>query len=307
MSDFSTMDSFAEIGVFTKVVDLGGFTKAAANLGLTPSGVSRVLSRLEERLGARLLNRTTRSLSLTDEGAEYYERCTRILAELEEADASLAKTRAAPRGRLRVELPLLLADFVVGPALPRFLDRYPEVSMDLTVRDRLIDPTAEGVDVVVRVAPARDSELVARRLAPARSLLVASPSYVARHGRPKSLAELREHSCIVFLSNTGPLAWRLKGPSGEVTFAPRGRLQAASGNMLTTAAVAGQGITQIFEYHVAEQLSNGELEILLPSLEPTPRVVHALYAKQKAQLPKVKVFLDFLTEIFTARTAKKKR
>jgi DNA-binding transcriptional LysR family regulator len=295
------MDSFAEIGVFARVVDLGGFTRAAANLRLTPSGVSRILTRLESRLGVRLLNRTTRSLSLTDEGAVYYERCTRILAELEDANATVAKARGEPRGRLRVDVPIVFADFVLGPALPRFLERYPEVSVDLTVRDRLIDPAAEGVDVAVRLADARDSELVARRLASARSILVASPAYLARRGLPRTLAELREHSCIAYLSGTGPLPWRLKVASGEVAFAPNARLQAGSGNILTHAAVAGIGIAQTFEYHVKSELARGKLRVLLENFEPKPRIVRALFGRHKADLPKVRVFIEFLSGLFASK------
>lgn len=303
----SVMDNFSEIGVFTQVVDLGGFTTAAASLGLTPSGVSRIVSRLEQRIGARLLNRTTRSLSLTDDGLSYYETCKRILAELDEANAALAKASTVPRGRLRVDVPVVLADMVVGPALPRFLERYPELSVDLTVRDKLIDPTAEGSDVVVRLAPARDSDLMARRLAPARSLLIASPAYLAKRGRPRTLAELREHTCIAYLSTHGPLPWRFKTPSGEVSFAPRGRLQAGIGNVLTHAVVAGFGIAQTFEYHVAAQLARGEVVALLKDLEPEPRVVHALFAKQKATVPKVRVFIDFLAELFAPAHRKERK
>ncbi len=297
------MDIFSDIEVFTKAVTLGGFTRAAQALGLTPSGVSRIVSRLEGRVGVRLLNRTTRSLSLTDEGAAYFERCTRVLAELEEAHAMLAKASTEPRGRLRVEIPVVLADFVVGPALPQFLKRYPEVAIDLTVRDRVIDPTAEGLDVVVRLAPARDSELVSRRLGPARSILVASPTYLAKRGRPRTLAALREHDCIVYLAATGPLAWRLREKSGEVSFSPKSRLVAGSGNMLTHAALAGLGIIQTFEYHVVEELARGDLEVVLDDLEPEPRMVHALFARQKATVPKVRVFVNFLAELFEARAA----
>lgn len=294
------MDAFSEIAVFTRVVDLGGFARAAKQLRLTPSGVSRIISRLEARLGVRLLNRTTRSLSLTDEGAAYHERCTRILAELEDANASLARTRVIPRGRLRVDAPIAIADFVLGAALPRFLTRYPEVSVDLTVRDQLIDPTAEGVDVVIRLAATRDSELVSRNLAPARSILVASPAYLAAHGRPRTLASLREHTCLAYLSSTGPLPWRLKTGAGEVHHAVEARLVAGSGNVLTRAAVAGLGIAQTFAYHVAAELARGELEVLLEEHEPEPRMVNALFARQKSAVPKVRAFIDFLVEVFEA-------
>ncbi|RKG86629.1 LysR family transcriptional regulator [Corallococcus sp. CA049B] len=308
------MDSISEIEVLIKTVDLGGFTRAAENLGVTPSGVSRIISRLEGRLGVRLLNRTTRSLSLTDEGAVYHEHCTRMLAELEAVNATLARTSVTPRGRLRVDVPIPLADYGVGPVLPRFLERYPEVSVDLTVRDRIIDPTAEGVDVVLRLAPTRDSDLVSRRLGRARSILVASPAYLAAHGRPRTLASLREHTCIAYLSNTGPLPWRLKGTGGEVTFAARGRLMVGSGNVLTHAALGGLDIIQAFEYHVAEHLSRGELEVILEDLEdledlePEPRTV---FERHKSTVPKVRVFLDFVAELFASRaplaTGRKRR
>lgn len=291
-------DIFSEIGVFTRAVDLGGFTRAAASLSLTPSGVSRIIARLEGRLGARLLNRTTRSLSLTDEGAVYYERCTRILAELEEANAAMAQASKAPRGRLRVDVSMVLADFVIGPALPRFLQRHTGISIDLTVRDRLIDLTAEGIDVAIRLAPARDSELIARRLARARSLLVASPAYLTSNGRPRTLDELREHACIRYLTSTGPLPWRLRAASGEVHHHATGRLVAGSGNVLTHAALAGLGIIQTYEYHVANELARGELEVILEEFEPEPRTVHALFARQKAAVPKLRVFVDFLAEVF---------
>jgi len=298
------MDGFAEIRVFTQVVELGGFTRAAAKLQLTPSGVSRIVTRLEERLGARLLNRTTRSLSLTDDGAEYYERCSRILADLDEANAKLAKASQAPRGRLRVDVPVVLADFVVGPALPAFMARFPDVAIDLTVRDRIIDPTAEGVDVVVRLASAQDSELVARKLSPVRSVLVAAPAYLAKHGRPRTLAELRDHAGIVYLTSAGPLAWRFKVGAGDTTFSPYARLHAGSGNVLTHAAVAGLGLAQTFEYHVTNEIAERKLEVVLAHLEPEPRVVHALFTRQNADLPKVRVFVEFLAQLFSTKHAK---
>lgn len=294
-------DSFSELEVFTRVVELGGFTRAASNLRLTPSGVSRIVTRLEERLGVRLLNRTTRSLSLTQEGADYFERATRILSDLADANAAASKSGTSPRGRLRVDVPIIFADFLIGPALPKFLARYPDLEIELTVRDRLIDPTAEGTDVVVRLAPPRDSELIARTLGSARMLLIASPKYLAKHGRPKSIDDLQRHAQIPYLTERGPLPWRLKGPGGEVTMPVRGRLQAASGNVMTKAVLAGMGIAQTYEPHVLQELARGDAEVLLPALEPEPRPIHALFARQKADLPRVRVFLDFCAELFEGR------
>ncbi|MGV3621603.1 MAG: LysR family transcriptional regulator [Archangium sp.] len=291
-------DAFSELEVFTRVVELGGFSRAASNLRLTPSGVSRIVTRLEERLGVRLLNRTTRSISLTQEGADYFERSVRILADLNEANAVTAKSSAAPRGRLRVDVPIIFADFIVGPALPKFLNRFPELEVDLTVRDRLIDPTAEGVDVVLRLAPPRDSDLLARKLGTVRSVLVASPKYLSKHGRPKSLDDLGDHLHVPYLSENGPLAWRF---NGGVTMAVRGRVQAASGNVLTHMVVGGMGIAQTYEPHIKAAIERGDVEVLLPSTEPDPRPVHALFARQKAELPKVRVFLEFFAELFSKR------
>jgi DNA-binding transcriptional LysR family regulator len=154
------MDGYSEIAVFTRVVAAHSFTRAARSLGLTPSGVSRAVSRLERRLGVQLVRRTTRSLSLTDDGAAYYERCRRILVELEDAEAHVSRARQAPRGRLRVDVPTVLGRYALSPAIPQFLTAYPDLSLDLSVRDYVIDPIAEGVDVTLRLAPLRDSGLV---------------------------------------------------------------------------------------------------------------------------------------------------
>jgi DNA-binding transcriptional LysR family regulator len=230
------MDGFSEIRVFTQVVELGGFTRAAAKLQL---------------------------------------------------------------------IPVVLADFVVGPALSAFMVRFPDVSIDLTVRDRVIDPIAEGVDVVVRLASAHDSELVARKLSPARSVLVAAPGYLAKRGRPRTLAELRDHEGIVYLTSSGPLAWRFRraAGAGDTTFSPHARLHAGSGNVLTHAAVAGLGLAQTFEYHVTNEIADGKLEVVLAHLEPEPRVVQALFARQNADLPKVRVFVEFLVQVFSTKRA----
>ncbi len=157
--------------------------------------------------------------------------------------------------------------------------------------------------MVVRLAPARDSELISRKLGRARSVLIAAPPYLSKHGRPRSLNDLRAHAAIVYLSATGPLPWRLKGRSGEVSFMAAARLMAGSGNVLTHAAVGGLGIAQTFEYHVEKELADGTLEVLLPELEPDPRTVHALFSRQKAALPKVRVFLEFLGELFAKHPA----
>ncbi|HEY6037167.1 MAG TPA: LysR family transcriptional regulator, partial [Kofleriaceae bacterium] len=230
------MDSFAEIGVFTRVVDSHSFTRAARSLGVTPSGVSRAISRLERRLGVRLLQRTTRSLSLTDDGAAYYERCKKILLELEDAESVLARSRTVPRGRLRVDAPTVLGRFVLGPHLPGFLAAHPELALDLSIRDHVIDPIAEGVDVTLRMAALRDSELVSRNLGGLRMVFAGSPKYFAKHGRPKHPDDLRAHSTLCFLAGNVALPWRFKHDRELVL---QGRLHTNSSDAQRAAAVAG--------------------------------------------------------------------
>lgn len=288
------MDSFTEIGVFTRVVDARGFTPAGRTLGLTPSGVSRVISRLERRLGVRLLHRTTRSLGLTDDGAAYYERCKAILRALHDAEGELARTTREPRGRLRVDAPTVLARCVLGPALPGFLTRHPELALDLSVRDHLIDPIAEGIDVTLRMAELRDSELVSRTLGTMRLVVAGAPRYFAKHGRPKHPDDLARHALVGFLAGGTALPWRFRD---DRTLAGTGRLQTNSTEARREVARAGLGLIQVFTAHIAEELARGQLEVVLVDHEPPPRPVCALYARHHAALPKLRVFLDWATAL----------
>jgi DNA-binding transcriptional LysR family regulator len=294
----SDMDGFTEIGVFARVVDARSFTAAARSLGLTPSGVSRAISRLERRLGARLLQRTTRSLSLTDDGAAYYERCKAILVELADAEAAVARASRVPRGRLRVDAPTVLARHVLAPALPRFLARYPELSLDLSVRDHLIDPIAEGVDITLRMAAVmRDTELVAKNLGALRIVVAGSPRYLAKHGRPRHPDDLADHTVIGFLSGATALPWRFRN---DREVAITGRLHSNSADACRDAAVAGVGLVYIYAFHIADDLARGRLVPVLVDYERPPRPVYALYARERATSPKLRVFLDFAGELVTA-------
>jgi DNA-binding transcriptional LysR family regulator len=297
MANASIMDGFAEIAVFTRVVDAHSFTRAARSLGLTPSGVSRAISRLERRLGVRLLQRTTRSLGLTDDGAAYYERCKAILVELEDAESALARTTQAPRGRLRVDAPTVLARYVLGPALPAFLAAHPELALDLSVRDHVIDPIAEGVDVTLRMVPLRDSELVSRLLGSVRSIVAGSPRYFAKHGRPQHPSDLANHAVIGFLGGDGVLPWQFRN---DRSLALTGRLHTNSADAHRQAALAGLGLIRIFAFHITDDLARGRLEAVLVEHEAPPRPVYALYARQRAAVPKVRVFLEWAKGLLAA-------
>jgi DNA-binding transcriptional LysR family regulator len=292
------MDALSEIAVFVRVVDTASFTQAGHALGLTRSGVSRAIARLEARLGVRLLHRTTRSLSLTADGAAYHARCARIVAELEDADLAMARARSGPRGRLRVDAPTVLGHFVVGPSLPRFLETYPDVAVDLSVRDHLIDPIAEGIDVVLRMAELRESELVSKKLGVMRVVVVAAPAYLARRGRPRGIADLRDHVTIGFLRGGAAIPWRLRSGAGDVGVAVSGRLHTDSVEAMRRAAVAGLGLIQVFEAHVAGELQRGALEVVLRDAEPRPRTIYALHARSRFAVPKVRAFLDFFAARF---------
>ncbi|APR79204.1 Transcriptional regulator, LysR family protein [Minicystis rosea] len=296
MGQTSGVDVFGELGVFVRVVDARSFTRAGEALGLTASGVSRVVARLEARLGVPLIQRTTRSIGLTADGAAYYERCRAILRDLEDANSALARARGAPRGRLRVDAPSVIGRNVLAPALPRFLDAHPELSVDLRIRDHVIDPVAEGIDVVLRMAELRESELVHKKLGTLRLVVVASPRYLARRGRPSEPADLREHDTLGFLAGPTPIPWRFRTRGRDTTFVPTGRLQTNSLDARREAILAGFGLAQLFEPDVRGDLADGSLEIVLSDHELPARALHALYTRDKANLPKVRVFLDFVAQ-----------
>jgi DNA-binding transcriptional LysR family regulator len=301
------MDVFGEIGVFVRVAEARSFTRAGKLLGLTASGVSRVISRLESRLGARLLDRTTRSIGLTADGAAYYERCAKILRELEDANVALVRARGAPRGRLRVDAPTVLGRHMLGPSIPRFLAAYPELSVDLSTRDHLIDPVAEGIDVVVRMAELRESELVHKRVGSMRLVVVASPAYLDTRGRPREPRDLRSHDTLGFLAGPSTIPWRFSTAGRDYALSFAGRLNTNSADAIVAAAVSGLGVAQLAEWHVREPLARGTLDAILREHEQAPRPIHALYMREKAAVPKVRAFLDFLEEQLRESGARKAR
>ncbi|WP_159396724.1 substrate binding domain-containing protein [Sorangium cellulosum] len=197
----------------------------------------------------------------------------------------------------------MLGDFMLGPAIPSFLEAYPDVSLDLSLRDHLIDPIAEGVDVVVRMAELRESELVSKRLGGVRLVVAGAPSYFARRGRPREVVDLEKHACIGYLSGGTAMPWRFGGRTGPVSVTSVGRLHVNCGQTLRQAARAGLGLIQVFEYFVAEDLRSGALELVLCDHEPEPRPIYALYPHHKHAVPKVRVFLDFLASVFRSGPA----
>lgn len=282
---------------FVRIVDLGSFARAADDLRLTPSALSRLVSRLEDRLGVRLLTRTTRRLALTSEGALFLERAREILELIDLAEADVSSARAKPKGLLRVNSSTGFARQTLLQAVPEFLRRYPEVSVDLTLTDRLIDPVAEQVDVVIRGSPTSGSEMVSRQLAEGRRLICAAPSYLARAGTPRSAAELAGHNCIPLSGQSVATIWPLASDDGVVRFQPSGNFTCDNVGMLFDLAVEGHGIVRLADFVVGQAVREGRLvEILADINRSDPISLWALMPKGRFRVPRVQAFLDFMEE-----------
>jgi DNA-binding transcriptional LysR family regulator len=293
------MDQFAAIEAFVRVAESGSFSKAAERLRSSKSAVSRQVSALEAELGARLLHRTTRALTLTEAGRSYFAQAARILADLAEANASVGQLQAAPRGRLRVSAPMSFGFLHLAPAVPAFLDRYPDVELDMIMSDRFVDLVDEGFDMAVRIGKLTDSSLVARKLAPNRRTVCAAPAYLQKRGIPTSPDDLKAHECLCY-SNLGMAQeWRFVRPDGrpwpvEVS----GRLHANNGDALRAAALRGFGLAVLPSFLVGHDFQSGALVSVLEDVLPQDSAVHAVYPHARHLSPKVRAFVDFLAERF---------
>ena len=292
------MDRFAAMRVFVEVVDGGSFTAASERLGLSRAAVSKSVMQLEEHLGARLLNRTTRRLSLTEVGRVFQERCREILDQVAEAETVAARSTAEPRGQLTVNAPHSFGTLHLGPALAEYCRRYPQVQVALSLNDRFIDVVSEGLDVVIRIARLEDSTLVARRMAPCRIVLCASPGYLAARGAPRVPQDLALHACLVYTNTPGGDHWLLSGPGGSESVSVNGPLCADNGEVLKSAALAGLGIAQLPTFICGEELASGRLVSVLPAWQPPAISVHAVYPSRRYLSAKVRTFVDFLSEYF---------
>ncbi|MCU0837864.1 MAG: LysR family transcriptional regulator [Rhodospirillales bacterium] len=295
------IDKASEMAAFVRVVKAGGFSAAAPALGLSPSAVSKLIARLEDRLGARLLNRTTRSVSLTDEGRAFLERARHILAEIEEAEQSVSQHRGAPRGRLRVTAAVAFAVHQIVPLLPEFLASAPEVHVELDVRDRIVDLVEEGFDVGVRTGVHGDSSLISRLVATDHRIICAAPEYLQRHGVPAVPADLLHHNCLTWFGNPGGLNdWPFDGPEGPYSVRVRGNAEVNNGDALYGMTRAGLGLARIARYRIAGDIRAGRL---IPLLADHHRFVelpiHIVYPHRRHLSAKVRAFTDFLVSKFT--------
>jgi DNA-binding transcriptional LysR family regulator len=281
---------------FVAVADLHGFAPAARKLGLSPSAVTRLIAALEDRLGARLLQRTTRQVALTDIGARYLERARRILADVEEAEGAAEGERIRPSGRLVVSAPVGFGRLHVSPVMSAYLKRYPEVSSELRLADRMINLVEDGVDLAVRIGHLADSTLVARHVGEMRRIVVASSGYLEAHGEPKTPEAIASHETIQFGATAAPPDWRFVRDGSEVRVTPAPRFITNSSDAAIQYAEAGGGLTRVMFYQAADALRGGRLRIVLAKFEQPPLPIHLVYPTSRLLSAKVRTFIDLVTE-----------
>ncbi|MGV6477461.1 LysR substrate-binding domain-containing protein [Azotobacter vinelandii] len=293
------MNPVSELTFFTLLVRLGSLAATARELNLTPPAVSKRLAQLERRLGVRLLNRTTRSISLTGEGELYLLNAQRILGEIEEMERQVSSSRAAPKGLLRVNAPLGFGRTYVGPAISSFVKRYPDVEVQLQLTDRPINLPNDAIDVGIRFGELPDSRLIARRIASNRRLLCAAPAYLQACGRPETPKDLMRHNCIVLRQNDAAFGvWRLSRGKQSESIKVRGSLSTNEGEVALNWALDGHGILMRAEWDLAKYLRSGRLEEVLEEYETPPADIYAVYLERLNLSAKVSFFVDHLRDFF---------
>lgn len=289
------MDS-ADLDLFTRVMAMGSFSEAARALDLTPAAVSKRIARLEKQLDVRLFQRTTRQLTATAEGAAFHRHAQRILADIDAARDAMSHRASEPAGLLRVTAPASFGRMHISPIVPAFLERYPEVELDLSLTDGLVDLVEEGFDLAIRIVQPEDSSMIARWLAPNRRVLCAAPKYLERYGAPQTPSDLTAHNCLVMHHQ---LVWTLESPEGEERVRVSGSLQTNNAEVLRDAAVAGLGIARKSTWDVGHLLQAGDLVPVLPEYSVSTHVaIHAMYPSARFLPPRVSAFIEFLQDRF---------
>lgn len=292
-------ESLSGMRIFERVIESGSFSEAARQLGVAPSSVSRQVGELEDALGVRLFQRTTRRLSLTEAGEVYHRRAAQILIDVDEARLAVSELDGTPTGILRLSVPGSISRRLIVPAVAAFQARYPSVEVALIVSDQVLDMIEHRIDVTIRLGALSDSSLIARKLTAVPRRLCASPGYLDSAGTPDQPQDLIDHSCLTFRTGAGSNIWSFRGPhnrSREIQAS--GRLYANDGESLVAAAVAGQGIILVPGWLVSEELERGELQTVLPDWSPVPAEtpLYALYPQQRHLAPKVRAFIDFMVK-----------
>jgi DNA-binding transcriptional LysR family regulator len=296
------MDTLAGMRLFNRVVEDGSFTAAGRRLGLAPSSVSRQVGALEKALGARLLNRTTRKLSLTEAGALYFERTQRILAEIDEANDAVGAMQAAPQGTLRLNVPVVFGRRYIVPNMPEYLAKYPAVSVELNVTDHYVDLIEEGADLAIRIGETSQLSFVARKLATMHRVLCASPAYLAEHGVPKHPKDLVRHNCLRYRHRPGEVIWRFADDKGSYETRVEGNFAANNAGSIASAAISGMGLALLPVWMVGREIHHGRLHAVLPEyraeIADFANEVFAVYPHARHLSAKVRTYVDFIAEKF---------
>jgi DNA-binding transcriptional LysR family regulator len=291
------MDHLGAMRSFRRAIEKGSFSRAAEELGLSSAGLGKQIRWLEERLGTVLIQRTTRRMGLTETGKAYYEECCRLLDELDEVERGIAEGAKHVAGRLRINAPLSFGLTVLSPIMPHFMAAYPDLKVDLTLSDHLLDMVEAGFDISIRVrSELTSSSLIARRLAEIDQVICASPAYLERRGMPRSLAELHDHDCLAYTLADNPGSWHLRGPDGEISITIPSKLSANNSIMLRDMMLNGMGIGALPSFIAKQFLESGELVPVLPDHTFPQRHVYAVYPTGRHLQRKVRAFLDFLAD-----------
>lgn len=292
------MDTLTAMRLYCAVVENGSLAAASRSLGISPSVVSKQLSRLEDRLGARLLNRTTRRISVTEVGSAYFDRCKRIIADVDEAEAAVSLSHMAPRGLLKITAPTTFAHRHVTPHLPQFIELYPEVSVQVQVNDRIADLVDEGLDLAIRIAHLKDSSLIARRLAPNHRSIVATPDYLKRRGIPECPDDLLEHDLVTWGDGNPINDWHFVVNGREQVIRTRSTVTINNGDSILAAVLAGGGLAMLASFMTGEYVQSGRLLPVLDEFVHEDVPIYAVYPSTRHLSPKVRAFVDFLARTY---------
>jgi len=298
------MNLVLSMSVFRRVAETECFSEAARELGLSQPSVSKHISALEKHLRVKLLNRSTRQLSLTEIGRQYYVQCTHILDELSATEATIRDHQSVPSGTLRINLPVTFGEIEIMPHIWKFLSQYPELKLELIMVDHYIDLIKEGVDCAIRVGPLTDSSLIARKIGSFQRITVATPEYLAKHGEPKNLNDLKDHDCIVFTLLTTRNDWQFTGPKGPETIQVNGRLSVNNPRMMCDAVLEHVGIAVIPSWLIDNHLKKGEVRAILREHTPKPMEIHVLYPQRQFVPAKVRCFIDYFQQALNPKWEK---
>jgi DNA-binding transcriptional LysR family regulator len=286
------------MSVFAKVADLGSFAAAAKELRVSPTMIGKHIRFLEERLGSQLINRSTRRQSLTELGRDYLDHCRHLLEEADAGDALAEEALRAPRGRLRIATSVAFGSYSLTPAVVRFMKKYPEVSVELVLSDRMVDLLEEGIDAAIRVGTPTDSTMMSRTLSPYTGVVCAAPGYLAEHGTPIHPRELINHECLRYIGWADGPRWTFFGPEGEIEVVVKSRLTINSAFGIRHAALAGAGVVLMRDEMLAEDIAAGRLKVLLPDYKTQSRIRQILWLKNRRMTPKLRAFIDFIAETY---------